>query len=161
MAGKAYKWVDEAGNITYQDQPPPADARNIEEKKVVYGHKPVVDEEKQIEAAAEQSPVTLYLVPDCQSCDAARSYLEQRKVPFAEKNVHNNPELQQEMKKKVGALAVPTIVVGERIMKGYIRSLLADELDQAGYPKPAPAPEVPPETAAGEGSPPAAEGSQP
>ena len=36
---------------------------------------------------------------------------------------------------KTGSLTVPTIMVGEKVMKGYMQSLLAGELDAAGYPK--------------------------
>ena len=32
-------------------------------------------------------------------------------------------------------MAVPTITVGSKVMRGYIDSLLDGELDQAGYPK--------------------------
>jgi glutaredoxin len=71
----------------------------------------------------------------CGSCDLARIYLEKRKVPFTEKNIENNPELQQELKKKAGSLSAPTIMVGEKVMNGYLESLLGGELDAAGYPK--------------------------
>jgi len=33
-AVKLYKWVDEQGNVTYQDQPPPANATEVEEKNI-------------------------------------------------------------------------------------------------------------------------------
>ncbi len=33
-AVKLYKWVDEQGNVTYQDQPPPANASEVEEKNI-------------------------------------------------------------------------------------------------------------------------------
>jgi len=33
-AVKLYKWVDEQGNVTYQDRPPPANASAVEEKDI-------------------------------------------------------------------------------------------------------------------------------
>ena len=54
------------------------------------------------------------------------------------------------MRKKVGELSVPTITVGGKIMQGYVESLVAGELDQAGYPKPEANPEA---TEAPEGAP--------
>ncbi len=33
-AVKLYKWVDERGNVTYQDRPPPANASEVEEKDI-------------------------------------------------------------------------------------------------------------------------------
>ncbi len=139
FAGKLYKWVDEAGNVSYQDRPPPEGQGRVEEKDVrVRGASssgnPAMDE------AAAKAPVTLYMVPGCSSCDAARAHLKQRGIPFSEVNVSaKNVDAQQEMKKKVGELSVPTIAVGAKVMKGYMASLLDGELDAAGYPKPQPA----------------------
>jgi glutaredoxin len=71
----------------------------------------------------------------CGYCDLARLYLEKRKVPFTEKNLENNPALQQELKQKTGSLSVPAITIGDKVMNGYLESLLGGELDAAGYPK--------------------------
>lgn len=139
FAGKLYKWVDEAGNISYQDRPPPEGQGRVEEREVrvpgtAASGDPATDE------AAAKSPVTLYVVPGCKSCDAARQHLKQRGTPFTEIDVSpDKVEAQQEMQKKVGDLAVPTITVGGKVMKGYLESLLDGELDTAGYPKPQPA----------------------
>lgn len=138
FAGKLYKWVDESGNVSYQDRPPPEGQGRVEEREVrgsrASGGDPAAD------AAAAKAPVTLYTVPGCSSCDAARAHLKQRGVPFSEVNVSaNNVDAQQEMKKKVGELSVPTITVGAKVMKGYLASLLDGELDAAGYPKAQPA----------------------
>ena len=35
---------------------------------------------------------------------------------------------------ELSGLSVPTILVGAKVMNGYLESLLAGELDQAGYP---------------------------
>lgn len=134
-ATKLYKWVDQSGNVTYQDQPPPDGSGRVEEKNVrdrggSGGSDPAMA------AAVAKSPVTLYVVSRCSSCDAARAYLKKRNVPFSEVDVsEKNPQAQEEMRKKVGDLAVPTITVGSKVMKGYIETLLEGELDQAGYPK--------------------------
>ncbi|HWR88542.1 MAG TPA: glutaredoxin family protein [Acidiferrobacterales bacterium] len=140
-AAKLYKWVDERGNISYQDRPPPEGVGKVEEKNLRDGGgdsgSPAAAE------AAAKSPVMLYMVPKCSSCDAARVYLKKRGVPFTEVNVsEKNPQAQQEMRKKIGELSVPTITVGSKVMQGYVESLLAGELDQAGYPKPEAKPEA-------------------
>ena len=56
-------------------------------------------------------------------------------MPYSEKNVEGDRKLQDELIKQSGGLAVPTITVGSKVMKGYLESLLEGELDQAGYPK--------------------------
>lgn len=135
-AAKLYKWVDERGNISYQDRPPPEGVGRVEEKTLREGGGGDSGSPAAAEAAAK-SPVTLYSVSKCSSCDQARSYLKKRGVPFNEINVsEKNPQAQQEMIKKLGELSVPTITVGGKVMQGYVESLLAGELDQAGYPKP-------------------------
>jgi glutaredoxin len=128
-AGKLYKWVDKDGNVSYHDQPPSSDGYRVEEKHM--GDR----ESRQAGDAAEKMPVVLYSAPKCASCDTARAYLKTRGVPFTEKNVEGDRKLQDELIKQAGGLAVPTIMIGTKIMKGYLESLLEGELDQAGYPK--------------------------
>ncbi|MHB8455337.1 MAG: DUF4124 domain-containing protein [Acidiferrobacterales bacterium] len=128
-----YRWVDKDGNVSYQDQPPPADATQVQEKNLDT-EAPPADDSASSDAASKQ-PVTLYVVPQCDSCDQARNYLKKRKIPFREVDVASDVKAQAEMRKSVGELSVPTITVGSRVMKGYTKSLLSVELDDAGYPK--------------------------
>jgi len=141
-AGKLYKWVDERGNISYQDRPPPEGVGKVEEKYLGDGRGGDSDNPAAA-LAAVKSPVSLYSVPKCSSCDAVRAHLKKRGVPYSEINVsEKNPQAQQEMVKKFGALTVPTITVGSKVMQGYVETLLDGELDQAGYPKPEAGPEA-------------------
>jgi len=142
-AVKLHRVVDEHGNITYQDRPPPEGAGKVEE--IIVRDRPgSVSGNTALAEVAAKSPVTLYIVPKCSSCDMARTYLKQRGVPFSEIDVsEKHPQAQQEMVKKIGQLSVPTITVGSKVMQGFVESLLAGELDQAGYP----IPEVSPESA--------------
>ena len=134
QADTLYKWVDSQGRISYHDQPPPDGAGyRVEEKVIGDSKKPKEDDT--LAKTVEKFPVVLYSVPDCGSCDLARVYLQKRKVPFTEQNLNVNPELQQTLKKKIGSLSAPTIMIGEKVMKGYVESLLEGELDGVGYPK--------------------------
>lgn len=135
LAGKLYKWVDERGNVSYQDRPPPAGQGHVEEKNVRDGGGATSAEPSVAEVAAK-APVTLYMIPKCSPCDEARAYLKKRNVPFTEVNVsEKNPQGQEAMRKKVGELSVPTITVGSKVMRGYVETLVSGELDQAGYPQ--------------------------
>lgn len=130
-AGKLYKWVDKDGNVSYHDKPPSDGAYRVEEKNIGFkGETRAADE------VVQKFPVVLYTAPKCSSCDAARIYLRNRGVPFSEKNVEGDRQLQDELIKQGGGLSVPTIMVGTKVMRGYLESLLEGELDQAGYPKP-------------------------
>ncbi|MBI5783022.1 MAG: glutaredoxin family protein [Gammaproteobacteria bacterium] len=138
QAGALYKWMDSQGRVSYHDQPPPeGSGYRVEEKNLGSGKKPAVDDT--LGKIVEKYPVILYSVPVCGSCDLARIYLQKRKVPFTEQNLENNGELQQSLKKKLGSLSAPTIMIGEKVMKGYVESILEGELDTVGYPKSEPA----------------------
>jgi len=141
-ADKTYRWVDEQGKVHYTDAPPPPTASAVEEKNIPSAVAPGNPGDSA--AAAANNPVVLYSVPDCTACDSARAHLKKRGVPFTEHNVEGDRQAQDEMKKRVGALAVPTLLVGSKVMKGYLASLLDGELDAAGYPKAAPATPVTP-----------------
>lgn len=145
-AERLYKWVDEQGRVTYLDHPPPEGQGKVEEKDLSLrgggGGDPATAD------ATAKAPVTLYSTPGCDACDAARKQLQARKVPFKDVDVSaSNPEAQQAMRKKIGELAVPTITVGSKILRGYVDSQLAGALDEAGYPKA----EAPAEGEAGSG----------
>ena len=133
-ADTLYKWTDSQGRVSYHDQPPPEGAGyRVEEKNLGERIKPKEDDT--VAKIAEKYPVVLYSVPVCGSCDLARIYLQKRKVPFTEQNLESSAELQQQLKKKIGSLSAPTIVIGEKVMKGYVESLLEGELDEVGYPR--------------------------
>jgi glutaredoxin len=133
-AAKLYKWVDEFGNVTYRDTPP-MEADGEVEEKIISGGSSVDSTSEAADAAAQSAPVVLYSTPSCSACNSARSYMKSRGVPFQDKNVQDNGELQQELKSRAGEISVPTILVGEKVMRGYVQSLLEDELTAAGYPK--------------------------
>ncbi|MCZ6733530.1 MAG: glutaredoxin family protein [Gammaproteobacteria bacterium] len=132
---KLYKWVDEDGNVTYNDRPPPEPGYRVEQKDFKLGGETAAKSNSAAGRAAEESPVVLYTAPKCTACDMARAYLDKRKIPFTDKNVSGDAEAIKELQEKTGALTVPTIMVGSKVMKGYMESLLEGELDAAGYPK--------------------------
>jgi glutaredoxin len=128
-AQTAYKWVDKDGKVSYQDRPPPEGSQYTSEPTgIITG--------EVAENPAEKFPIVMYTTKECASCDQARDYLKARKVPFREIAVAD-PKLREELLKKTGSLIVPTIFVGEHMMKGYIESLVEGELDHVGYPRPA------------------------
>jgi glutaredoxin len=128
QANKLYKWVDKDGRVSYHDRPPPDSGYQVEEKSMR-------SQGGEGETPANLPPVVLYSAPNCSSCDQARDYLKKRRVAFTEKNAIGDLKVQEELKKKAGALTVPVLLVGEKVMKGYLESILEGELDQAGYPK--------------------------
>jgi glutaredoxin len=132
QAARLYKWVDKDGNVSYHDQPPMEAGYRVEEKNIAVRSRATDHIPQEI---IDKFPVVLYSASKCASCDSARAYLKSRGIPFTEKNVEGDRKLQEELIKQAGGLAVPTIMVGTKILKGYLESLLEGELDDAGYPK--------------------------
>jgi glutaredoxin len=132
QAAPLYKWVDSQGRVSYHDRPPPEGSDYRVEKKTLRSGENTTDQQAQSD---KNIPVILYSAPKCASCDLARIYLDKRRVPYTEKNVESDLKLQEELKQKTGSLSVPTIMVGTKVMNGYLESLLEGELDAAGYPK--------------------------
>ena len=63
-----------------------------------------------------------------------RNLLNTRNLPFTEKNVQDNAEMQEELKAVTGGLTVPATKIGSNIFTGYSRSAIDNALEQAGYP---------------------------
>jgi glutaredoxin len=129
-AERLYKWVDKDGTVHYGSSPPRSDV-DAEQKNIRTGS----SRDAGGPDLSDKPPVVLYMVPKCGACDEARTYLNKRGVPFTDKNVDGDPKAQEELRKKSGGLSVPTITIGEKVMRGYMESLLEGELDNAGYPK--------------------------
>ena len=138
LAAKAYKWVDEHGNVTYQDRPPPDSASVVEERNIdgAVDAEPGTERDQQAATAAEGARVTLYVVPDCAACELVRALLGRWEVPYSEKNVEQDIGNQAELVGLIGRLEIPTLRIGEDVVRGYTASAINDALAGAGYPVP-------------------------
>lgn len=135
QAGEVFRWTDAQGRVVYSDQPPPASAK---QSSRVSGKANVIDVDKESYAsrlAREKNPVVLYVSACGPICDQARDHLNERGIAFTTKDPSKEPEIAVELKKLVGSLEVPVIVVGKTHTKGFERSSWDSLLDAAGYPK--------------------------
>jgi len=130
QAQNLYKWVDQDGNVTYQDTPPPGEdstatpfAEDAE----------VAAEAKANEGNLPDIPVTLYSVPTCDACDLVRNLLEKYGVPYEEKDASNDVDVQSDLKELAGQLSVPVLTVGDAVISGYTSSGITSELANAGF----------------------------
>ncbi len=94
----------------------------------------VAGEPYALQLARKNAPVTLYSTPRCDLCDQARELLNVRGVPFKEISVVNEKQL-QDLKSIVGADAVPSLIVGATVQRGFEKTTYHGILDAAGYPK--------------------------
>lgn len=130
-----YRWVDKDGHVHYTDQPPPAAARNIQEKNLGGNYIEGDALPYATREAAKKYPVVVYLSNCGDPCTKARDYLRQRGIPYTAKNPEQ-PGDAEALKKLIGALEVPVMVVGNAApVKGFDPGTWGAALDAAGYPK--------------------------
>ena len=129
---QVYRWLDENGRLHAGDTPPPS-AREVEKVRVAPTPTEPV-EPYALQIARKNNPVTLYSTPKCPLCDRARELLKARGVPFSEKSVVTDQQV-EELERIVGRNALPSLVVGTKIQDGFAGSLYEAMLDDAGYPK--------------------------
>jgi glutaredoxin len=78
-------------------------------------------------APAGTPVVTIYGTSWCGACRAARQYLTQRRVPFADKDVERDPAAARELGEKAAKMGIPTdrvpiIEVRGRLLQGFDRA---------------------------------------
>lgn len=136
-----YRWVDEKGSVHYSDQPPPPNAKKVEEKKFTDN---VVETDKlpyAVQQAVKNFPVTLYSGDCGDACVLAKAYLVKRGIPFTARAPGTNQADLEQMKKVSKENFIPLLLVGKSIsLKGFNEAAWASALDQAGYPKTNPLP---------------------
>ena len=138
-AQTTYRWIDQkTGKTVFSDLPPPPGAKQV----VKQSGEQAVDERQQPYAtrqAAQKFPVTLYTTASCaDACEQARTLLNARGVPFAERQLNSDQDL-AELAKLLGSEAgVPSLSVGQQSVRGLSDDVWNDLLDLAGYPKSAP-----------------------
>ena len=172
QAQTVYRIVGPDGRVTFSDKP----AQDAAAKPAASGAAPNAPANPPTAATADanatlpyalrqvmaQYPVTLYTGADCAPCDTGRALLKGRGVPFAEKTISSNEDIEA-LKRLSGDTSLPVLTLGGQKIKGLSETQWAQYLDTAGYPKksalpasyrfaaasplvtlPKPAPETPP-----------------
>ena len=137
-AQQMYRWTDQSGRVHITDTPPPPGAKSVRSLKP--GGGPASPEAEAapgsfaLQRAIKEFPVTLFTSPNCtEACAGARRVLNQRGVPFSEKQVVDDDSV-EELKKVSGGDQVPVIRVGTSVYKGFHPAAYDSLLDSAGYP---------------------------
>lgn len=138
MAQQLYRWVDAEGRIHYTDQPPPPNARKTEQKKFSNNTMQTSGLPYAMRKAAENFPVTLYVDVECTSgCVQARAYLNQRGIPFTEKTVKTEADVQAfNTLFQSKSVFLPSVTIGKQRLTGFEATQWSNALDSAGYPPP-------------------------
>jgi glutaredoxin len=135
QAQQVYRIVGPDGKITFSDKPPPlagsAKAPAAGNAAATGGASTGLPYE--LRQTASRYPVTLYTGDNCGPCASARSMLITRGVPFAERSVTSNEDIQA-LQRLSGENSLPFATVGSQQLKGYSESEWTQFLNAAGYP---------------------------
>lgn len=160
LAEGLYRWTDEQGNVHYGDAPSP-EALQPEERRFTDSTLPDAGLPYETRRAKEAFPVTLYVADNCKSpCQRARDLLNKRGIPFTQKNITTQEDIDN-FRKLTGMDSVPVLTVGDNLLTKFLVEEWNKELDMAGYPKtahygfrpigpPPPAPAPPAQPASGQ-----------
>lgn len=128
-----YKWVGPDGKVNYSDTPPPADAKKVETKSIS-GGAPNANLPADLAAAVAQNPVVLYTALSCAPCNEGRTLLKQLGIPFAEKTVSSNEDIDK-LKQVGGDTQLPLLTINKSKFRGFDSAEWRVALSSAGYPE--------------------------
>ena len=133
-----YKWTDAEGKVHFSDTPPPPQvSKNVTEKRMGGGSVEATQLPFATQIAMKSNPVTLYTAPKCGGpCEQGRALLSDRGIPYTERDAQASREDAEVVKKAIGSLQVPVLLVGSSdALKGYDSGAWHAALDSAGYPR--------------------------
>lgn len=128
-----YRSVDGQGRVTFSDRPPSAAARPLDTpsgNEIDTGAGALPFELRQV---MQRYPVTLYTQRDCAPCDEGRSMLRGRGIPFQERTVTTDAEVDA-LQRLSGQTGLPLLAIGGQQLRGYTDSEWSQYLNAAGYP---------------------------
>ena len=141
-AQQVYRIVGPDGRVSFSDKPPvdaaspraaaaPAPGQAGAGAAIASAGGSLPFELRQV---AAKFPVTLYTGTACGPCGAGKAYLTGRGVPFTEKTVNSNEDIDA-LQRLASDNSLPLLTVGGQQIKGYSDSEWGQFLDAAGYPK--------------------------
>ena len=128
-----YKSVGPDGRVTYSDTPPAA-AKQLETRPLPSSAVAAAALPYELAQVAKAQPVTLFTGDKCAPCDAARSFLAARGVPYTEKTVTSNEDIAA-LRSAGGDAQLPFLTIGRSKEKGFEEGAWNTALNAAGYPK--------------------------
>jgi glutaredoxin-like YruB-family protein len=72
--------------------------------------------------------VEIYSGPNCGPCQSAKKYFKEHNIEFIEYNVAQEPERAVELLELSGTQSIPVIVIDGKVIKGFKKDEIAQEL---------------------------------
>jgi len=136
MAQPIYRQVDKNGKVTFSDRAPSASTEPASAGQP--GSAPssanTAGLPYELRQVAQRYPVTLYSGDECGPCGAARTLLTTRGIPFEERTVKSNADIEA-LQRLSNQNALPLLTIGSQQLKGFSDVEWSQYLDAAGYPK--------------------------
>jgi glutaredoxin-like YruB-family protein len=63
--------------------------------------------------------VVIFTQPDCPPCQVVKLFLEEKGVPFEERDISLDPSAVGELTEQYNSHSTPTLVIGEEVMIGF------------------------------------------
>lgn len=134
QAQQVYRIVGPDGKVTFSDKAPdksvPAAAVGAANAPAAGGPALPYD----LRQVATRFPVTLYTSNECAPCTSARNLLVNRGVPFNERTVNSNDDVEA-LQRLSGNNSLPFGTIGGQQLHGFSDAEWTQYLDAAGYPK--------------------------
>lgn len=134
QAQQVYRIVGPDGKVTFSDRAPAAGAAGTainNDQRSAAGMEALPYQLRQV---ATRFPVTLYTSSDCMPCTSARNLLSNRGIPFTERTVTSNEDIDT-LKRLSGESSLPFGTIGAQQLRGFSEAEWTQYLDAAGYPK--------------------------
>ena len=135
QAQQVYRIVGPDGKVTFSDQPPPAATGKVSAANTGSGGGSAsTGLPFELRQVASKYPVTLYSGENCGPCSSARAMLTNRGIPFSERTVTTNEDVQA-LQRLSGDASLPFATIGGQQLKGYSDAEWTQFLNAAGYPQ--------------------------
>lgn len=137
QAQQVYRIVGPDGKVTFSDRAPENPSQKAQAVRegggspAASGNAALPYELRQV---ATRFPVTLYTGNDCAPCASARNLLTGRGIPFTERTVNTNEDIEA-LKRISGNASLPLGTIGGQQLLGFSDTEWTQYLDAAGYPK--------------------------
>ena len=134
-SAQMYKWIGANGKIVYSDTPPPANAKKLGTKAMENNaNVSNVRLPFELAAAVAKNPVTFYSAANCNICNEARNMLKQNGIPFAEKTIKSQEDIDK-LKQVSGETQIPLMLINKSKFSGFETTEWRTALSAAGYPE--------------------------
>ncbi|SEA55175.1 glutaredoxin domain-containing protein [Acidovorax soli] len=133
-AQTVYRIVGPDGKVTFSDRAPDSNAKPAQ--GAWQGSAAAVGSALpyELQQIAARFPVTLYTGSDCAPCNSARNLLVGRGIPFAERTVNTNEDIEA-LQRMGGNNGLPFATIGGQQLAGFSENEWTQYLNAAGYPQ--------------------------